>query len=188
MAGIVPFLAAGTVRRCRQILRHLVIGDEPPAGGARDPDAQHENFVALDRNGRHLAMVMPCRREASLVAERRLGQGAQRLRLVENAAVEIHPGEIVVEQRRRGACIAIRQRGYQSAVGAERVVVHGRAQDSGTPGTGGVPWVWNDLMVCRPQAWPFLRSASLQRIGFQSGASTRRAPGQATSTRLPPGS
>ena len=49
---------------------------------------------------------------------------------------------------------------------------------SGTPGTGGVPLVWNERMVCRPQAWPFLRSASLQVIGFQSGASTSRAPAQ----------
>ena len=56
------------------------------------------------------------------------------------------------------------------------------------PSTGGVPCVWNDLMVCRPQAWPFLRSSSVQVIGFQSGASTSCAPALATSTRLPPGS
>ena len=48
--------------------------------------------------------------------------------------------------------------------------------------------MWNDSMVLRPQAWPFLRSASVQRIGFQSGARIRRAPALATSTRLPPGS
>ena len=52
----------------------------------------------------------------------------------------------------------------------------------------GVPCVWNDSMVFRPQAWPFLRSSSVQVIGFQSGASTSRAPALATSTRLPPGS
>ena len=56
------------------------------------------------------------------------------------------------------------------------------------PGSGGVPWVWKLSMVFRPQAWPLRRSASVQVIGFQSGASTRRAPALATSTRLPPGS
>ena len=56
------------------------------------------------------------------------------------------------------------------------------------PATGGVPWVWNDSMVLSPQAWPFLRSSSVQTIGFQSGARIRRAPALATSTRLPPGS
>ncbi len=54
--------------------------------------------------------------------------------------------------------------------------------------TGGVPWVWKDSIVFRPQAWPFLRSSSVQTIGFQSGARMRRAPALATSTRLPPGS
>ena len=68
------------------------------------------------------------------------------------------------------------------------VLRRGMPYDSGTPGTGGVPLVWNERMVCRPQAWPFLRSVSLQVIGFQSGASTSRAPAQDTSTRLPPGS
>ena len=56
------------------------------------------------------------------------------------------------------------------------------------PHTGGVPWVWNDSIVFSPQAWPFLRSSSVQTIGFQSGARMRRAPALATSTRLPPGS
>ena len=56
------------------------------------------------------------------------------------------------------------------------------------PGSGGVPWVWKLSIVFRPQAWPFLRSSSVQVIGFQSGASTSRAPAFATSTRLPPGS
>src|SRR5215216_5357739 len=54
--------------------------------------------------------------------------------------------------------------------------------------TGGVPWVWKDSIVLRPQAWPFLRSSSVQVIGFQSGARISRAPALATSTRLPPGS
>jgi hypothetical protein len=54
--------------------------------------------------------------------------------------------------------------------------------------TGGVPWVWNDSIVFSPHAWPFLRSSSVQTIGFQSGARIRRAPALATSTRLPPGS
>ena len=54
--------------------------------------------------------------------------------------------------------------------------------------TGGVPWVWNDSIVFSPQAWPFLRSSSVQVIGFQSGARISRAPALATSTRLPPGS
>src|SRR5271154_2450694 len=60
--------------------------------------------------------------------------------------------------------------------------------DLATSSTGGVPYVWNESIVFRPQAWPFLRSASVQRIGFQSGARIRRAPALATSTRLPPGS
>jgi hypothetical protein len=34
-------------------------------------------------------------------------------------------------------------------------------------------------MVLRPEAWPFLRSVSVQQIGFQSGASTSRASAQA---------
>src|SRR5215218_6523170 len=48
--------------------------------------------------------------------------------------------------------------------------------------TGGVPWVWKDSIVLRPQAWPFLRSSSVQVIGFQSGARISRAPALATST------
>ena len=44
------------------------------------------------------------------------------------------------------------------------------------PGSGGVPWVWKDLMVCSPQAWPLFRSASVQVMVRQSGASTSRAP------------
>ena len=35
--------------------------------------------------------------------------------------------------------------------------------------------MWKLSMVFEPQAWPFLRSASVQRIGFQSGARIRRA-------------
>src|SRR3954471_15939549 len=38
------------------------------------------------------------------------------------------------------------------------------------PSTGGVPWVWNDSIVFSPHACPFLRSSSVQTIGFQSGA------------------
>ena len=53
---------------------------------------------------------------------------------------------------------------------------------------GGVPWVWKLSIVFSPQAWPFLRSASVQTIGCQSGASISRAPALRTSTRLPPGS
>jgi hypothetical protein len=64
-----------------------------------------------------------------------------------------------------------------------------RGRDRPQPAvTGGVPWVWNDSIVFSPQAWPFLRSSSLQTIGFQSGARISRAPALATSTRLPPGS
>ena len=33
--------------------------------------------------------------------------------------------------------------------------------------------MWKDSIVLRPQAWPLRRSASVQRIGFQSGASKR---------------
>jgi len=55
-------------------------------------------------------------------------------------------------------------------------------------GSGGVPWVWKEEIVCKPQAWPRRRSASVQMIGFQSGARTSRAPALASSTRLPPGS
>ena len=54
--------------------------------------------------------------------------------------------------------------------------------------TGGVPWVWKLSTVFSPQACPFMRSACVQRIGFQSGASIKRAPALASSTRLPPGS
>ena len=54
--------------------------------------------------------------------------------------------------------------------------------------TGGVPWVWKVSMVFRPQAWPFLRSASVQTTGSQSGARISRAPALASSTRLPAGS
>ena len=54
--------------------------------------------------------------------------------------------------------------------------------------TGGVPWVWKDSMVFSPQAWPLARSASVQVIVRQSGASTSRAAGLASSIRLPPGS
>lgn len=31
---------------------------------------------------------------------------------------------------------------------------------------GRVPCVWNDAIVCKPQAWPFLRSASVQVTDF----------------------
>ena len=34
---------------------------------------------------------------------------------------------------------------------------------------GGVPWVWKLSMVFRPQAWPFLRSVSVQRDRFPVG-------------------
>lgn len=188
VAGIIPFLAVGTMGHCRKILRDLVVGDEAPTLRAFDPEAQHKNLVAVDDDGDHLAVILGRLRKAGLIAERRLGQHARSFRFVENAPVAIHPNEIVVEQGRGGVGVAVRQRSHQSAVAMQYGFVHGRGYDSGTPGTGGVPWVWNDLMVCRPHAWPFLRSASLQRIGFQSGARTRRAPGQATSTRLPPGS
>jgi hypothetical protein len=43
-------------------------------------------------------------------------------------------------------------------------------------------------MVFSPQAWPLARSASVQVIVRQSGASTSRATGLASSIRLPPGS
>ena len=46
----------------------------------------------------------------------------------------------------------------------------------------------NDSIVFNPHACPFLRSSSVQTIGFQSSARIRRAPALATSTRLPPGS
>jgi 5-carboxyvanillate decarboxylase len=54
--------------------------------------------------------------------------------------------------------------------------------------TGGVPWVWKDSMVFSPQAWPLARSAWVQVIVRQSGASTSRATGLHNSIRLPPGS
>lgn len=54
--------------------------------------------------------------------------------------------------------------------------------------TGGVPCVWKDSMVFRPQAWPFARSASVQVMVLQSGARTRRATGLQNSMRFPPGS
>ena len=54
--------------------------------------------------------------------------------------------------------------------------------------TGGVPWVWKDSIVFRPQAWPLARSASVQVIVRQSGASTSRATGLHSSIRFPPGS
>ena len=55
-------------------------------------------------------------------------------------------------------------------------------------GTGGVPWVWNEPMVARPQACPFARSASDQLIGAQSGAKISLAQGLHSSIRFPPGS
>ena len=71
-----------------------------------------------------------------------------------------------------------------------------RADDECRPGhgplpirsTGGVPWVWKLSIVFRPQAWPFLRSASVQVTVSQSGRRISRAPAFATSTRLPAGS
>ena len=54
--------------------------------------------------------------------------------------------------------------------------------------TGGVPWVWKLSMVFSPQAWPFLRSASVQTTVGQSGSRISRAPALAISTRLPAGS
>ncbi len=54
--------------------------------------------------------------------------------------------------------------------------------------TGGVPWVWKVSMVFKPQAWPFLRSVSVQVTVCQSGARISRAPALASSTRLPAGS
>ncbi len=54
--------------------------------------------------------------------------------------------------------------------------------------TGGVPWVWNVSIVFSPQACPFLRSASVQTTGSQSGARISRAPAFANSIRLPAGS
>ena len=43
--------------------------------------------------------------------------------------------------------------------------------------TGGVPWVWNVSMVLRPQAWPFLRSASVQVTVSQSGGEDQPGAG-----------
>ncbi len=142
-------------------------------------------LVAAHRDGGDVAVTMDRRRESRFTAERRLA--LHELRVGKDAAIGVHPIEIVIKQRRRGRAIAFGQSGDQRAIGILHVAAHG-GHESGTPGTGGVPRVWNDLMVCRPQAWPFLRSASVQVIGFQSGASTSRAPAQATSTRLPPGS
>src|SRR3974390_1347846 len=121
-------------------------------------------------------------RASGLPRRRTAGQGGSRL--VERAFVAVDPVERGVEQ----SCLvlAFRQHRHQHAIAVKRAA-H-RNHESGTPGTGGVPCVWNDLIVCKPQAWPFLRSVSVQVIGFQSGASTSRAPAQATSTRLPPGS
>ena len=72
--------------------------------------------------------------------------------------------------------------------GYARCVAAGHGHAFPEAGASGVPCVWNDSMVCNPQAWPFLRSASVQVIGFQSGARISLAPALATSTRLPPGS
>src|SRR5215471_14093243 len=54
--------------------------------------------------------------------------------------------------------------------------------------SGGVPYVCRLSEVSSPQAWPFLRSSSVHRIGSPSGASSRRAPALSISTRFPPGS
>ena len=89
-----------------------MIGEQTPARGAFDPDAQHENLVAVDRDAGHLAVVMADGLQAGFAANRRLGQGASRLRLVENAAVTIDPGEVVVEPCRGGARVAVCQRGH----------------------------------------------------------------------------
>ena len=129
---------------------------------------------------------MDDRREAAFVAEQRLGTATSCCFVSTRPlpSIQLNSSSSRLAARLR---IAVAQRGNQRAVGIQYGIAHGLATPA-MPGTGGVPWVWNDLMVCRPQAWPFLRSASLQRIGFQSGASTSRAPAQATSTRLPPGS
>ena len=188
VTGIVPFLAARPMRRSRQGLRHFVKSDQPPAGGAFDPDAQHEFLAALDRNCGDLAITAHVGCEAGFSAEQWLGQSAGCLQPVENAAVEIDPGQFVIEQLRR-AGIAAGKRHDQRAVGLYRVGT-GREHRHALPraGISGVPWVWNDSMVFNPQAWPFLRSSSVQVIGFQSGARISLAPALATSTRLPPGS
>ena len=73
-------------------------------------------------------------------------------------------------------------------VEGRRLVVQQSRGKKAKPQTGGVPWVWKDSIVFKPHAWPFLRSSSVQTIGFQSGARISRAPALATSTRLPPGS
>src|SRR5687768_12433553 len=51
------------------------------------------------------------------------------------------------------------------------------ARSSVVTRSGGVPWVWKLAIVLRPQAWPFLRSSSVQVMGFQSGASRSRGSG-----------
>ena len=85
-----------------------------------------------------------------------------------------------------------RQLGPLKAFSAERTVVpavrSAYCRASAAYPTGGVPWVWKDSMVFRPQAWPLARSASVQVMVRQSGASTSRATGLASSIRLPPGS
>jgi hypothetical protein len=102
VARVVPFLAAGAMWRRRQVLRDFVIGNEAPAGGALDPDAQHELFAALDRDRGHIAVAMHGWRKSRFVAELWLGQGAGRLPLAKYAPVEIDPGEVVVEHGRGG--------------------------------------------------------------------------------------
>ena len=54
--------------------------------------------------------------------------------------------------------------------------------------TGGVPCVWNDSIVFRPQAWPLARSACVQVTVSQSGAKISRPTALHSSILLPPGS
>ena len=117
-------------------------------------------------------------------------------------AVEGHA--LLAPEFRRFAALAVGQahhrhlhallgvQGYGAAgapdeVGGVGADDEGRGHAVGS-GSGGVPRVWNEGVVCRPQAWPLLRSAWVQVTGMWSGARISRAPALASSTRLPPGS
>ena len=135
-------------------------------------------LAALGNDAGRFLVAMQDRRKAFFIAEER------RADLAGLATVRVDPGELGVEQVRGANAVALGEGRDQRTVELQQFVrrrVHLCA-------ISGVPWVWKDSMVFNPQAWPFLRSASVQVIGFQSGARMSRALAFATSTRLPPGS
>jgi hypothetical protein len=113
--------------------------------------------------------------------------GADRVMYAMDYPYEYTPGEVTAQDA-LPVDAAARKAFFQ---GIAEQVFGADVNRSAGPGrypTGGVPWVWKDSMVFSPHAWPLARSASVQVIVRQSGASTRRATGLHSSIRFPPGS